>query len=87
MSPFYPGHVCLSDCLSQNVFTLVNATPPTILELFETLKVFLSRSEDVHDIWLSSSDYFCHFFSHFLAQLLPKHIVNATLLTILAGSC
>ena len=28
---------------------LVSATPPTILE---TVEVFLSRSEDVHDVWL-----------------------------------
>ena len=29
---------------------------------FETLRVFLSRSEDVHDIWLLPSGYISHFF-------------------------
>ena len=32
---------------------LVSATPPTILsQSFETLQVFLSNTEDVHDIWV-----------------------------------
>ena len=32
---------------------LVSATPPTIYpNPFETLLVFLSRTEDVHDIWI-----------------------------------
>ena len=54
---------CLFDCPSQNVSNLVYATPPAILaRSFETAGV-LSMSEDVHDVWLSSSssDYFCHF--------------------------
>ena len=49
--------VCLSLHLSnwplQNVTNLVNATPPTVLAgFFKTYKVFLSRSEDVTDVWL-----------------------------------
>ena len=32
---------------------LVNATPLTVLPgFFQTLQVFLSRSEDVHDTWV-----------------------------------
>ena len=32
---------------------LVSATPPTFFpNPFETLQVFLSRTEDVHDIWI-----------------------------------
>ena len=36
-----------------NIRYLVSATPPTILsQSFETLHLFLSRTEDVHDIWI-----------------------------------
>ena len=32
---------------------------------FETLPVFLSWSEDVHVVWILSSDYFLLLFPHF----------------------
>ena len=70
---------------------------PTILAryLFQTLQVFLSRSEDVHGVWLSSLDFILSLFSQFELSLffllLPKpmdtgYLVNATSPTILAGS-
>ena len=46
--------VCPSDCPSQN---LVNTTPPTVLaRLYLNFADVLSRSEDVHEIWLQSWD-------------------------------
>ena len=45
---------------------------------FETLQMFLSWSENMHVVWIYSSNYFCHFFQvelcHFLAFLLSKSI-------------
>ena len=46
---FYP--VCPSDCPSQIVSNLVNATTRT---------VYFSRSDDVHDVFFKIN--FCHFF-------------------------
>ena len=48
---------CVRPCVLPFVHHLggyfVSATPPTILpNPFETLQVFLSRTEDVHDIWI-----------------------------------
>ena len=53
-----PGTYCIPlECVflsvSQNVSNLVDATPPIVLtNLFKTLQVFLSRSEDVYNVWL-----------------------------------
>ena len=62
----------------------MNATPPTFLpDLFETLQVFLSRFEDVHDVWLLSSDWFGPFFSILnlvifgLKHIYSGYLVNA----------
>ena len=44
---------------------------------FEILQMFLSWSEDMHMVWILSSDYFCHFLrklnlSHFLGVFTIK---------------
>ena len=53
--PMHPS-VCpsISGCLLQN--------PKVLARSFETLQMFLSRSEDVHDVLLYPQINFCHFF-------------------------
>ena len=69
---FLRASVCLylSVCLPKHTYAgnLVNATHPTVVAgSFLNLVGVLSMSEDVHDVWLQSSDYplssdiFCHF--------------------------
>ena len=54
---------------------LVYATPATVLlDSCETLLVFRAWSEDMHIVWISCSDYFCHFFHKTNSVIFPAEV-------------